>query len=215
MRRADETVNISSKPVSEGFKIWVLVNSGYVLDWLYHVKGDKKGIVDLNPIYTKDWGLSKTQAVVFDLVQQERISDDYNHIIWTDNLFTSVRFCSKLGELGFGAAGTVRTTKTKREEQEEKDGIKAQKNKKEKNRDLDPSLADLKLKHGAFIEWGKLYGATSSDGTVLEFAWKDQQVVLFMTTVSNGLEIIERYRRRPAKTSTMQRRHGPYLATNR
>ena len=76
MGRSEDIVNIPSKPVPEGYKIWILANGGYVLDWLYHAKGEKKGPVDLNPIYTKEWGFSNTQAVVFDLIQQEGISDD-------------------------------------------------------------------------------------------------------------------------------------------
>jgi len=32
MGRAPEIVNIPSKPIPEGFKIWVLANEGYVLD---------------------------------------------------------------------------------------------------------------------------------------------------------------------------------------
>src|SRR5436305_12818679 len=35
MGRAAETVNIASKPTPKGFKIWVLANRGYVLDWLW------------------------------------------------------------------------------------------------------------------------------------------------------------------------------------
>ena len=42
MGRAKEIVNIPSKPIPEGFKIWVLANKGYVLDWLYHAKGSNK-----------------------------------------------------------------------------------------------------------------------------------------------------------------------------
>ena len=30
-----------------------------------------------------------------------------------------------------------------------------------------------------------LYAATSDDNTVMEFAWKDAQVVLFMSTVAD------------------------------
>ena len=33
MSRASETINISSKSVSENFKIWVLVNAEYVMNW--------------------------------------------------------------------------------------------------------------------------------------------------------------------------------------
>ena len=180
----------------------VLANAGYVLDWLYHAKGENKGPVDLNIQYTKEWGFSKTEAVVMDLLQQEGIADDYRHVVWLDNLFTGTRLLSKLAELGFGGAGTVRVSKTKREAIEEATGYEAQKTTKELNRGMHQSLMDLKLKYGAQLEWGKLFGRLSKDGTVLQFAWKDQQVVLFMSTVSNGRATITRKRKRPSKTST-------------
>ena len=63
MGRVPEIVNIPSKPTPEGFKIWVLANRGYVLDWLWHAKGDKKGPVDLDKAFL-DEGFIKTQAVV-------------------------------------------------------------------------------------------------------------------------------------------------------
>ena len=91
MGRAKEIVNIPSKPIPEGFKIWVLANSSYILDWLYHAKGDRLGPVDLDDFWTKDLGFSNTQAVVLDLVKQYGILDNYQHIIWLDNLFTSAR----------------------------------------------------------------------------------------------------------------------------
>ena len=39
MGRSKDIVNILSKPTPEGYKIWVLANQGYVLDWMYHTKG--------------------------------------------------------------------------------------------------------------------------------------------------------------------------------
>ena len=39
----------------------------------------------------------------------------------------------------------------------------------------------------------------------MEFAWKDQNVVLFMSTVSNPQDTVTRLRRRPAKTATNAR----------
>lgn len=39
----------------------------------------------------------------------------------------------------------------------------------------------------------------------MQFGWKDQNVVLFMTTVSNGRKTVKRLRRRPAKTATNAR----------
>lgn len=37
---------------------------------------------------------------------------------------------------------------------------------------------------------------------MLKLAWKDQNVILFMSTVTNGLKRITRQRRRPGATST-------------
>ena len=99
---------------------------------MFHAKGDKYGPVDLDDYWTKDLGFSKTQAVVLDLLKQQGISDDNWHIVWLDNLFTSAWLLTILRELGFGAAGTVRTTKTKQEEQEERTANQIKKNKKKR-----------------------------------------------------------------------------------
>ncbi len=205
MGRAKEIVNIPSKPTPEGFKIWVLANVGCVLDWLYHAKGDQLGPVDLDDFWTNDLGFSKTQAVVLDLVTQEGILGGFQHVIWLDNLFTSARLLRQLKQEGFGAAGTVRTSKTVREKIEESIGSTQQRNAlpKENNRGLDPFLSALKLEHNMQIPWGELYLA--SDGEVLQAAWKDQNIVLFMSTVSDGIEKILRQRRRPPKTATNAR----------
>ena len=40
--RTNDIVNIPTKPTPIGFKIWVLADEGYVIDLLWHVKGDKK-----------------------------------------------------------------------------------------------------------------------------------------------------------------------------
>ena len=203
--RSEATVNIPSKPVPKGFKIWVLANAGYVLDWLYHEKGENKGPVDLNIEYTKIWGFTKTEAVVIHLLQQKGIADDFRHVVWLDNLFTGARMLSKLSNLGFGGAGTVRVSKAKREAIDESTGYEAQKKTKEKDRGMHETLIDLKLKYGAQLEWGKLFGRLSENRKVLQFAWKDQQVVLFMSTVSNGRRTVKRNRKRPSKTSTNAR----------
>ena len=58
-RRAHGILNIPSKPTPKGFKIWVLANQGYVLDWMYHTKGDKAGPVDLDDFWTVNRGFSK------------------------------------------------------------------------------------------------------------------------------------------------------------
>ena len=45
----------------------------------------------------------------------------------------------------------------------------------------------------------------SNDSKVFQIAWKDQAMVLFISTVSNGTKKIVRQRRRPAKTATNAR----------
>ena len=207
MGRAQEIVNIPSKPTPEGFKIWVLANQGYVLDWMYHAKGDRLGPVDLDDFWTEDRGFSKTQAVVLDLVSQEGVRNDNYHIIWLDNLFTSASLLTELKKEGFGGAGTVRISKTAREEDEEISGTTKQRQraKKEQNRGIDRCLSELKLRHTLQVPWGTDYAMVSKDKEVFQVAWKDQAMVLFMSTVSNGTTRIVRQRRRPARTATNAR----------
>ena len=46
--RVKEIVNIPSKPILEGFKIWVLANVRYIFDWLYYAKRDQLKLIDLD-----------------------------------------------------------------------------------------------------------------------------------------------------------------------
>jgi hypothetical protein len=66
--RASKIVNILLKLTPEGFKIWALANKGYILNWLWHAKGDNKGLVDLDTTFTKEEGFLKTQVVILDLL---------------------------------------------------------------------------------------------------------------------------------------------------
>ena len=68
MGRACEIVNIPLKPILEGFKVWILANEGYILDFMWHAKGNRKGLVDLDMLFINDKGFSKTQAVVLNLL---------------------------------------------------------------------------------------------------------------------------------------------------
>ena len=56
----------------------------------------------------------------------------------------------------------------------------------------------VKLEYGIDLEWGLLY--LISDKEVLQAVWKDQNIVLFMSTVSIGRETVIRNRRRPIIT---------------
>ena len=196
---AFKIINIPLKLTLEGFKIWVLANEGYILDWLWHAKGDKKGPVDLDPSFTEDEGFSKTQAVVLDLLTQrdgetnERLYPPRKQVVWLDNLFTSVKLLTRLRDLGIGGAGTVQTTRTKRKEQGDLEGdIKeaitaaGKAKKKVPTKQISQRLAELKLTYAAQIPWGILYRELSSNEQVMEFTWKDANVVLFMSTVDDG-----------------------------
>lgn len=182
---------------------------------MWHAKGANEGPVDLDASFTQDEGFSKTQAAVLDLLLQEdastgqRLYAPHKHIVWLDNLFTSVKLLERLRELGIGAVGTVRTTRTRREELGDKEvnfqakntpaGYQKQKAPAEQ---MDPQLVELKLTHIAQIPWGNLYGSLSKNSTVLELAWKDSNIVLFMSTVHDGRSYVSSMRKRPANTST-------------
>jgi hypothetical protein len=38
--RSFHKVKLPSKPIKEGYKVWVLGDSGYVYDWLWHSRTD-------------------------------------------------------------------------------------------------------------------------------------------------------------------------------
>jgi Transposase IS4 len=86
--RASDTVNIPTKPVPIGFKIWVLADQGYVFDFLWHVKGGKKdqGTQGLQATW-EEKGFSKTQAVVLELMTRMP-NGGKGHKVHLDNLFT-------------------------------------------------------------------------------------------------------------------------------
>ena len=48
---------------------------------------------------------------------------------------------------------------------------------------MNEKLLELKVKWSNYITWGELYGCLSSDEKVLQLAWKDSQIVLFMITL--------------------------------
>ena len=82
---SEVAVNIPCKPVHEGYKLWVLANSGYFMDWLFHAKGDQNGPIDLDEFWIKEEGFSKTQAVVLDLLTQNGIFNDNKLIVRLNN----------------------------------------------------------------------------------------------------------------------------------
>ena len=64
---------------------------------------------------------------------------------------------------------------------------------------MNEKLMELKTKWSNHIAWGELYGCLSSDQKVLQLAWKDTQIVLFMTTLVDAQTTVSRVRKRPNK----------------
>ena len=201
MNRFDVIVHISSKSKSENYKIWILINDEYVLNWLYHVKNDRN-FVNLNTIYIKEWKFFKTQIVCFDLLQQESIFDDYNCVLWMNNLFISIDWIVQCKTIDFEIVNTIRIFKTKREKLKEKQNIKVQKQRKKYNRNLNSNFANLKLKHEIQIAWNTIYEKIINDVNVLQFVWKNQQMILFMTSIDTKRQYVQRKRKNFTKTIT-------------
>ena len=142
---ASEIVNIPSKPTPEGFKMWILANEGYVLDWLFHAKGSNRGPYMLDTYWVKEEGFTPTEAVVLDLLLRKKEGEPpylpNNHIVWVDNLFSSVKLFERLRQEGIGAGGTVRTVRTKRERYLDKKAAKRQSGAVESTQDLSQDLS--------------------------------------------------------------------------
>jgi len=64
--------------------------------------------------------------------------------------------------------------------------IQGKKKKKVPAKQISQTLVELKLTHTSQIPWVELYGELSKDGQVMEFAWKDANVVPFISTVDDG-----------------------------
>jgi len=269
--RCADIVNIPTKPTPVGHKIWVLSDSGYVLDFLWHVRGDNKGQgpQGLNP----EWNAVKTsigkrqfpptQQVVLELISRMP-NEGKHHCVWVDNLFTSEPLLLFLRERGVGGAGTVRMGGTKAEETWEKLGedpldlpgnpqqaavsdggalsnpiplLNKEKDSRAADHDfssttlhqtrskgqastarnstnsalnedskefangLHPALATLKKSYNKTLEWGRFFGVTTGEGKVLQFAWRDASVVLFMSTINASEQTVVRLRKRPSATT--------------
>lgn len=147
--RAKETTTIHCKAAGTGYKTWFLGDSGYCLNWRFHTKGSKAGDgpYKLSP-YWRSEGFNPTHAVVADMAldyrdsgasesERERLLPAGKHVIWLDNLFTTIKLLERLRRDGVGAAGTVRTSSTPRELKE----ANANKNNApESSQDLSPPL---------------------------------------------------------------------------
>ncbi|KAF1967460.1 hypothetical protein BU23DRAFT_559375 [Bimuria novae-zelandiae CBS 107.79] len=107
---------------------------------------------------------------------------------------------------GVGCAGTVRTTKITTKEtfedaarvelQAEDVSVKGRARQKVAKERFSSSLMRLKTQFTKHMEWGEIRWDLSKSGEVLQAAWRDNQVVLFASTVAEPIQVIMKLRRR-------------------
>jgi hypothetical protein len=188
--RSSHTVKMPGKPISEGYKIWVLsCRGGYIIDWLYHSRIDgaqgcskRKQRYYLPPVPYRWTPLAETFEVPVLLMERLifRIPHQ-NWLLFLDNLFLTVELAHILLQMGVGVMGTTR---------------------KDRN-SIPRDLRNIKQLNTALV-----YGATLSvtAGWVLCFAYQDNNTVLGMTTAYSLHRPVEDWvikdKWRPKTTST-------------
>ncbi|KNB06171.1 hypothetical protein FOXG_19591 [Fusarium oxysporum f. sp. lycopersici 4287] len=190
--RSKETTLVKGKPTPVGFKIWVIAQQGYFLQWLWHVKASPVTAVTVKLEAPTPYGkkgkirteipLSNTQSVVVNLLK--RLITQTHHV-FTDNLFSSPQLFRLLRQLGYGATGTARPNC----------GITTE---------IKQIKETGKLPNGKQLLLNRVYLIPTKDKQVFQIAWKDSSVVLFLSTM-HGITPLNRTpkeRKLPAERGT-------------
>lgn len=125
--------------------------------------------------------LNPTQSIVPALLTQ--LPPDRAYHVYMDNPFSSPDLFVELRRRGIGATGTSRT-----------------------NCGIYHALVDAKKgdrRGSTQWEWGRLEAVPTADNLVNQIAWKDNALVLLLTTIFTGSEFEYRIRKRPT-ASTIQ-----------
>ncbi|KAJ0129256.1 Uncharacterized protein HZ326_27646 [Fusarium oxysporum f. sp. albedinis] len=123
--------------------------------------------------------LSNTQSVVVHLLK--RLPARIYHV-FTDNLFSSPQLFRLLRQLGCGATGTARP-----------------------NCGINTAMKQIKetgkAPDGTALEYNEVIFIPTEDNQVIQIAWKDSNIVLFLSTVHSGAphERTPKKRKLPAK----------------
>ncbi|KAK4067110.1 uncharacterized protein Triagg1_7838 [Trichoderma aggressivum f. europaeum] len=120
--------------------------------------------------------LAPTQAVVFSLVNR---LESASYHVFMDNLFSTPLLFRLLRDQGHAATGTLRTNYCASK------ALIAAKNEDRK---------------GKCWPWGQLVAEPTENGLVNQIAWKDNTLVLFLSTAHQGDEFHQRIRKRPKAT---------------
>jgi Transposase IS4 len=191
--RTSHKVKLPNKPIKEGYKVWVLGDSGYIYDWLWYSRIDGPEDIpshglDVKRVKEKDLTeliqvrLAPTFALVIRLAQRLRqIHPTRVFCFFLDNLFLNINVSQALLALHICCTGTTR-----------------------KNAQGIPEWL-LKMKeHNRGLVWNSML-AQIVDSTLC-FLWQDNNAVLGLTTAHCLKDdTIERLRKRPSPTSTNAR----------
>ncbi|KAJ0127350.1 hypothetical protein HZ326_29546 [Fusarium oxysporum f. sp. albedinis] len=209
--RNKQVTRVPNKPVDTGFKVWIAAQLGIFMRWIWHqpgarygpvgvqkkpasqkkrIKGKIKGssktdkVEDVIYVATeakaKIVALNSTQSVVIALINLLPIS---TYHVFVDNLFSLPDLFRSFRQHGHGATGTARSNC----------GIY--------NGLVEAKKADKAGKSG--FQFNEIKVIPTANNQVNQVAWKDNALVLFLSTVFAGGERTERWRRRPStKTPT-------------
>ncbi|RKK76943.1 hypothetical protein BFJ71_g16847 [Fusarium oxysporum] len=219
--RNKQATRIPNKPVDTGFKVWIAAQLGIFMRWIWHQPGARYGPVGVQKkpasqkkktkgkvkassktdkvedvIYVapeaevKIVTLNSTQSVVVALINLLPIS---TYHVFVDNLFSSPDLFRSLRQHGHGATGT-----------RSKCGIY--------NGLVEAKKADKAGKSG--FQFNEIKVIPTANNQVNQVAWKDNELVLFLSTVFAGDERTERWRRRPSMKTPTARPIRRFLAVS-
>lgn len=185
--RSKHVVNLPSKPIPKGFKVWVLgAKHGYTWSWRWHSKVEGPESTDRRRWFDQMPGMPKTQLAVTYQVPQDlcqELQDRWpgpNYVVFLDNLFLTIELVHTLLKIGFATMGTTR-----------------------KNRqNFPPRFIAAKQSNKQFT-----YGSYATEllNHALCFLWQDNALVIGITTafsINPGPEdYVVKTRKRPSNNA--------------
>ncbi|EEU35807.1 uncharacterized protein NECHADRAFT_88962 [Fusarium vanettenii 77-13-4] len=168
--RSYQTIRVPNKPIPVGFKIWATAQKGLFLRWLWHEPKKRYGPVSLvTRLRSQRRRRLSTRLNPTQSVVIALINKLPKAIyhVFIDNLFSSANLFRSLRQYGHGATGTARRN------------------------------------CGIYAPFAKLKDDDSAGRRLLQFnevnliAWKDNALVLLLSTVFKGDELVIRKRKRP------------------
>jgi hypothetical protein len=104
--RSSHTYKAPNKPISQGFKLYILTDHGYI--YHFYPASHTQGVIKVGK---PSEGLTKTGQMVYKLVQTLPGREDQIYHVYLDNFFTSVPLFKLLRDIQIGACGTTRPHK--------------------------------------------------------------------------------------------------------